>query len=83
MGEDERIALPVWPKKEFADLNISGEWSQYKSESIDLYRFIEDYIPKMKEDRMEIAIFWLEESGIQVSLDNLKNDIEQELQNYL
>ena len=82
LGEGERKFFPVWPRKEFADICLNGEWENYYCESIELEEFIDDWISGLKEDNIRITVMWNNGNGIDVDWDTLKQDIEQELENY-
>ena len=82
VGEDDFLKIPLWPKKEFAELCISDEWSSYHCATIDLYDFLEEWIPNLKEDGCGVSLFWYEGAGIEVDLDDLKRDLQIELEKY-
>ena len=45
-GDDKgTFYLSFWPKKEFAELCITDEWSEYYAEVISLDEFIGDWLP--------------------------------------
>lgn len=82
LGVENKEFFPVWPKKEFAELCISEEWSNYYSESIELEEFLEDWVDGLKEDGIRITVMWYNGSGIDIEWDRLKEDIEHELEKY-
>lgn len=82
LGKDNKSFFPVWAKKEYSDLCIGDEWKEYKSEKIDIYEFVEDWIPGLKEDGISITVMWYEGKGIEVKWDALVEDIRRGLENY-
>lgn len=74
--------LPLWPKKEFAEFCSQDEWSNYRPKRIDLYEFLDEWLPKMQKDNMIPSIFWNNEDSAVMSIETLKTDIDRELQNY-
>ena len=75
-------SFPIWPKKEFAELYTKDGWESYEASSIDLYDFLELWIPGMKKNGYGVSIFWDNGSSIKVSLDKLVEDLNEELENY-
>ena len=82
VGDDDNLKVPLWPKEEFAALYISDDWANYQCDTIDLYDFIEEWIPNLKEDGCGVSIFWNDEGGIEVDLDDLARDLRQELKKF-
>ena len=74
--------IPFWPKKEFADFCAIDEWKVYVPESIDLYEFIDNWLPDMKADKIKPSIFWNNEDSVVLEAEKLINDLECELENY-
>lgn len=75
--------IPFWPKKEFAEAYCSNEWSDYNAEEIDLDEFMDEWLVGMKKDGLLAAIFCVEgDNGVAVTPDTLKNDLNDELENY-
>lgn len=74
--------IPFWPKKEYADFCAKDEWKGYDSESIDLYEFINDWLPNMKLEKIKPSIFLNDKGSIVLEIENLINDLEYELENY-
>lgn len=82
LGLDEDIFFPVWAKAEFAELCISGDWQGYRCEAIDIYDFLEEWLPGMKEDAIRVTVMWYDGEGIDIDWENLARDIEHELEQY-
>jgi len=74
--------IPFWPKKEYADFCVKDEWETYVAKSIDLYEFIESWIPGMKTDKIKPSIFWNNEDSVVLDAEHLIQDLECELENY-
>lgn len=76
-------AIPIWCASEYSDLSQNGDWQNYSSTTIDLDTFLNDMLPKMKENNISAAVMLLPEGdGIIVSSDQLIHDINEELGKY-
>lgn len=82
LGQVGQFFFPVWAKKEYADLCISGEWGDCHSEAIDIYKFIDVWISNLKKEGTRITVMWHNGSGIDVDWDDLLNNILFELDKY-
>lgn len=82
LGLDGETYFPVWAKEDYSELCRSEEWRNYHSEAIDLYEFMQDWIPRLKKDGMRITIMWYEGAGIDIDWDDLSRDISIELEKY-
>lgn len=82
LGMDNEGYFPVWAKKEFAEICISDEWETCKCEAIDIYEFLEDWLPGLKEDGIRVTVMWYNGSGIDVDWEGLAKDIQHELDMY-
>ncbi len=80
--DNKNMMIPFWPKKEYADFCAIGEWRGYTSESIDLYEFINKWLPDMKVDNIKPSIFFNNENSAVIEVEKLISDIEEELENY-
>ncbi|UTR15958.1 DUF2750 domain-containing protein [Salipaludibacillus sp. LMS25] len=49
--------MPFWPKKEFANLCIVGEWKIYKAEQIEHEDFMQEWLPGIKADGITTQFF--------------------------
>lgn len=76
------VLIPFWPKKEFAQFCASDEWEAYTPESIELDEFLNEWLPKMKEDRNKPSIFSNNEDSAVVEVDVILKDLNTELENY-
>ncbi len=79
---DGKCYFPVWPKKEFAQMQAAGEWDGYIAYSIDLEEFMEDWLPGFIKDGLGVTVMWNNGSGIDLSPERLMTDIETELEKY-
>ncbi|WP_294345002.1 DUF2750 domain-containing protein [uncultured Clostridium sp.] len=84
MTEDDEgnKMIPFWHKREFAKFCAIDEWSGYIPECIDLYKFIDNWLIDMKNDKIKPSIFWNNEDSVLIDIENLINDLECELENY-
>lgn len=74
--------IPIWPKREFAELCANGEWANYEAAIIDLDVFITDWLPGMKKEKVKPSIFMNDKDSAVVDVDKLLTDLEDELENY-
>lgn len=80
--DNGNLLFPFWPKREFAEACAIEEWELYKSESIDLYEFIDDLLPHLKEEGIKPSIFFNNDDSAVLEVDVLIKDINIELENY-
>lgn len=79
----ENECIPVWPHPDYANALIKDSWSDCYPERIDMYKFLEKWIPGMIEDKRMIAVFpTLDENGIIVNPERLNGDLLDELEQY-
>lgn len=80
--KEEQIAIPVWPKKEFAELMLTGDWEGYTVESMNVHDFVE-WLDTLEEEGYKIAGFPdIDLKGVVVTADEMKNHLIYELQQY-
>ncbi|MDT9757074.1 DUF2750 domain-containing protein [Heyndrickxia coagulans] len=71
-----------WPKKEFAQKCAVEEWKEYHAKKIDLYEFMNEWLPGMKSDGIKPSIFWNNVDSVVVDTERLKKDLDEKLENY-
>jgi hypothetical protein len=83
-GDDNGKELfPVWPMKEYAFLSAVKEWEGYVPRSFSLEYFVDDMLPKLKEDGVSIAVFYTpSDTGIVPEFGKLYEDIKDEMRKY-
>jgi len=74
--------LPFWPKKEFAEFCAINVWVNYPSESMDLHEFIDEFLPRLKEDGYKPSIFFNNNDSAVLEVDTLIGDLKAELEKY-
>lgn len=75
--------FPLWPEKEYAELCISGEWSNYIPRSIDLDEVLDSMIPILKERGILPGVFFtLEDGSVNASIEEFESDLREELSRY-
>lgn len=80
---DEQQVFPLWPAKEYAQLCAKREWEGYEPESLDLEDFINELLPKLREDNLLPGIFYTPaENGVTPIVDQVLADVNNELENY-
>lgn len=83
-AEDKNnITIPFWPKKEFASLCANDEWKDCTPKSIELEKFIFNWLPGMKNDSVKPSIFMTpDDKGIVIDCEKLLDDLSEELEKY-
>lgn len=72
--------FPVWPTREYAAACAHEAWANYEPESIEVHEFLDELIPMLQEDGIQIAIFSTPSGkGVIPSLSQLSLDIFEEL----
>lgn len=79
LQDEYHLFFPVWPEKEYADQCISENWTGYRSESIALDDLMERWLQGLSEDDIRLTLFWMDGKGIEVSTNDLLEDLEEEL----
>lgn len=74
--------LPFWPKKEFAEYCTTDGWEIYSSKSMDLYEFIDDFLPNLKKEGFKPSIFLNNADSAVLEVDILIEDLKTELEKY-
>ncbi|OWR32506.1 hypothetical protein CDO73_02570 [Saccharibacillus sp. O23] len=74
--------VPFWPKKEFAKHCAINDWQNGTPKSIDLYEFIETFLPDMYQKGYKASIFYNNEDSIVIKMERLLADLETELEKY-
>lgn len=80
-GEGNRC-IPFFPRKEFAQHCAVEEWAGFSPESIDVYAFVERWLPGMREDQIKASIFPAHTNTAIVEIDTLLRDLDTELAKY-
>ena len=82
-SDDGKPIFPLWPEKEYADLCISGEWENYVSKPIELDEVLNSMIPMLRERCILPGIFFtMKDGSVNVSLEQLEEDLHSELSHY-
>src|ERR1043165_8859035 len=75
--------IPGWLHPVLAGAATDGEWLGYKPKKIDLEECLAKWIPGMEKDQRMVAVFPVSQSQTTtISPLKLKNDLEEELQQY-
>jgi len=79
-GDDGQQMIPFWPHQAFANAFATGAWAGFEARKIDLHDFLETWIPGMRKQAIEPAIFPVTGgSSAIVTLDNLDANLLHEL----
>lgn len=74
--------FPIWPKKDFAEHCAMDEWANYLGESINLYEFIDEWLPRLKEDGLKPSVFFNNDDSAVLEVDTVIRDLREELGKY-
>lgn len=81
--DDGQKVFPLWPAKEYAELCAENEWLGYKPESLSLVDFMDELLPKLKQDGVLPGIFFTpSEKGVTPKVDQVLDDLKKELEKY-
>ncbi len=82
-SSDENQTLPIWPHPRFAELHVSGSFSDSKPELIELDSFISKWLPGMTKDGLLVAVFpGTEMKSVVIEPTKLLEDLIQETEQY-
>ncbi|WP_082219266.1 DUF2750 domain-containing protein [Massilia sp. NR 4-1] len=73
----------IWPHPDFAQACATGDWAGCEPAAIDIYRFVEDWLPDMASKGLSIAVFPTPAMrGVWIAPGELKSCLEEELAQY-
>jgi hypothetical protein len=80
LSDGDQEFVPFWPHEIYAARFRKEGWSSYEPRAVDVAAFLERWIPKMKKDGVQPAIFPVGSgSSVVVSLDDLEKHLRYEL----
>lgn len=80
LGDGRKKLLPLWPHETYAERFKGTDWSSYVPREIDLGVFLERWIPGMKADGVQPAVFPVDSgNSVVVSLSDLEANLRHEL----
>jgi len=84
MSQDNEggILIPFWPREEFAQFCAKDDWENYLPKSINLYDYLDKWLPGIKKDGYKPSIFSNNQETVVVDIETLFNDLKRELDNY-
>ncbi len=88
LGDDTNDeTLPLFPHPGFAESFLKGEWQDCEAQPIDVYEFLEHWIPGLTKDKKLLSVFPVSDasggiSGIIIEPDKLQLAIEQKMEQY-
>ncbi len=75
--------FPVWPHEIYAKAYAQEDWSDYHPERIDLYNWIDEWIPGFLEDGKSVAVYLTpSDSGVTVAPNVHKEHLRAEMSLY-
>jgi hypothetical protein len=76
-------SFPVWPHPRYASACADHEWAGNAPASIDVYTFVEEWLPAMASDQVSLAVFPTPGlRGVIVSATELAAALRQALAEY-
>ncbi len=82
LGDGQKKLIPFWPHEAYAASFKKEAWASYTPKEIELGVFLERWVPGMKADGVEPAVFPVGEgSSVVVSLEDLEANLRHELSN--
>jgi hypothetical protein len=82
LSDGNKKFFPLWPHDRYAEHFKKTDWNSYAPKAIELGVFLERWIPGMRSDGLEPAIFPVGAgNSVFVSLDDLKANLLHELSN--
>lgn len=80
---DGKPSFPLWPEKDYAELCIDNEWSEYVPREIELEDLLENLIPSLRENNTLPGVFFIQGKGsTNATLEELEKDLRAELVHY-
>ncbi|MDX5631102.1 MULTISPECIES: DUF2750 domain-containing protein [unclassified Brenneria] len=55
--DNGRTSLPLWPAKEYAQISAKGNWDGLQLKEISLDELLDELLPQLIEDTVDLAIF--------------------------
>ncbi|AIR68647.1 DUF2750 domain-containing protein [Dickeya fangzhongdai] len=76
--------IVFWPAKEYAEACAVDVWSNYKAKEIELDYIIDELLPNLSDDGLNIGIFMVPSTTDTpiVSADKLLEDLQNECEKY-
>ena len=80
LGDGDKKFIPFWPHEAYAEHFKKPNWSSYAPREIELDVFLKRWIPGMKADGIQPAIFPVSAgNSVAVSLTDLEANLRHEL----
>ncbi len=81
--DDGRSIFPVWSERQFAELCATRDWAGYEPAEIPLQDFIEELLPKLQADGVELGVFYTpNDRSVVPRFQQVIDDINHELERY-
>lgn len=75
--------FPLWPEREYAELCVSGTWSNYKPKPIELDEVLGSMIPMLKERGILPGVFFtMKDGSVDATIEQFESDLKKELSHY-
>lgn len=81
--DNGNFVLPVWPAMQYARLCATDDWQNYEPSSIELERFLSEFLPKLTKDTVQLGVFYTPKNeGMVLKAEQIVDDLREELRNY-
>jgi hypothetical protein len=78
-----QVTFPLWPARAFAEACANGEWEAYEASPIPLADLVDELIPKLERDGIDLTVFATPtDRGVVVSPQQLAEDLCEECAQY-
>lgn len=82
-SSEGNTVFPLWPAMEYAALCSNGNWENYKPDRMSLKEFLDELLPELKKDSVDLGVFYTpEENGVVVTTEQIRFDLMAELEKY-
>lgn len=77
------MGFPVWPHPDYATACATDIWAGHVPAEINVYEFVEEWLPDMAERKVSVAVFPIPPmKGVWMEPDELRAYLIKELENY-
>lgn len=81
--KEGQTVFPLWPAREYASQCATDLWVGYEPEEIPLDDLLTDLLPMLSRDGVLPGVFYTpKDKGVLASAEELRSDLEEELQAY-
>lgn len=80
-ADDAVLVIPLWSGEQYAAACATGDWVDYRVETIALDDLLEQWLPGLEEDGYRVGVDWSTElDGVEVPPLELQADFERAIE---